>query len=244
MGEPDKNLREKVKLEKRRILACLQETELFQNVPEADLLLLTETCESILVQKGGYIYRRGSLPTHLIIIYSGTAFVYIGFDGSEELLAKVRRRGDYLGEMGVLGNEPNPCNVVAQENVIALLLPRAVFMEVMWRNHQITELLFKELVERIDMSSRKLINTIYMDAEGKLAYTLCRLIANGHQGKEEPCITISQQNLALASGMARQTVVKILTEWKGRGWITTKRNRIYVKDKEAIMEAVILSELK
>lgn len=180
----------------------------------------------------------------MVIIYSGSVHVYIGFEGTEEMLVKIKRRGEYIGEMGVLGNQCQPCNVIAQEDTIAVLIPKAVFLQFLSENFQVVSVLFGELIGRINLSSRKLINTIYMEADGKLAYSIARLMFNARKSEEGLCITVSQKNLAMASGLSRQSVARVLAKWKQEGWIMTHRNKIIIVDQDAIFNTIILNEMK
>lgn len=235
---------EKVTWGKRKIVNYLKQVTFFRNCSEEALEGLAEQCHCARISSGEYIYRREQRFPYLVIICEGSAFVYIGFQGTEELLVKIRRTGDYIGEMGVLGSRPQPCNVAAQEDTEILLIPEKVFLKFMEKNSQVVIFMFRELISRIDMSSRKLINTIYMDADGKLAYSLTRLMVNGKRCKDGTCVTVSQNNLALASGLSRQTVVRIMTKWKKNGWIRTERKKVIILNETAIMDTVIFSEMK
>lgn len=231
-------------MKKNQIVGCLKETSIFAGINERQLEEIAGKCECILVKRAEYVYRRDKDIPYIIIIYSGSVHVYIGFEGTEEMLVKVRHRGEYIGEMGVLGNQCQPCNVIAQEDTIAVLIPKAVFLEFLSANFKVVSALFQDLIGRINLSSRKLINTIYMEADGKLAYSIARLMVNARKSEEGLCITVSQKNLAMASGLSRQSVARVLAKWKQEKWIVTHRNKIIILDQDAIMNTIVLNEMK
>lgn len=244
MSRKEKDSWEKVDLKEKQITGCLKEVSIFRDVPEKQLAELAGACFSFFIKRGGYIYRRDRDVPYMVIIYSGCALVYIGFEGTEEMLVKIRRRGDYIGEMGVLGNQPQPCNVIAQEDTIAVLIPKLAFCEFLKKNHNVVSALFQDLIGRINQSSRKLINTIYMEADGKLAYSIARLMVSAKKCEEGMYITVSQKNLAMASGLSRQSVARVLTQWKQENWIMTRRNKIIILNQDAILNTIVLNEMK
>lgn len=244
MSRKETNSWKKVELKEKQVVRCLKETSIFSGISEKQLEELAGTCECFFIKRGDYIYRRDRDVPYMVIIYSGCALVYIGFEGTEEMLVKIRRRGDYIGEMGVLGNQPQPCNVIAQEDTIAVLIPKEDFLEFLKRNHNVVSALFQDLIGRINLSSRKLINTIYMEADGKLAYSLARLMVSAKKCEEGMYITVSQKNLAMASGLSRQSVARVLTKWKQENWIMTQRNKIIILNQDAILNIIVLNEMK
>lgn len=222
--------------------SCLAGLPLFQDIPTRDLDALAQTCRCARYPQGAQIYPRGCTADYLYIVCSGAVALFVGYEGSVDLMMKIRKKGDYFGELGILSRRPQPCNAVAQEPASLLFIPAQPFLELAWKHHAILEQMTGELVDRLVMSSHKLINTIYMDAAGKLAFTIIRLLSSGSGGGDVCEIAVSQHDLARSSGLARQTVVKLLTEWREAGWVCTQRKRIVICNQNALMDIILRNE--
>lgn len=240
MKQPYSSWPQEFQLSAKTIASRLAAVPLFEGIPPIELELLAKHCRCVRYERMEHIYRRGSRADYFCIVYSGSVAMFVGYDGSADLIMKIRKRNDYFGELGILSQKTQPCNAVAQENTALILVPAERFMAFAWTYHSVLERLMEELTDRLVMSSYKLINTIYMDAAGKLAFTIIRLLPNA--GAEACEISISQSDLARSSGLARQTVVKLLTEWREAGWVSTQRKRIIVRNRKALMDIVLYNE--
>lgn len=227
-------------LSRKAIASRLAAVPLFDGVPPAELNALAEHCRCARYERMACIYRRGGRADYLCIVYSGAVAMFVGYDGSVDLIMKIRKRNDYFGELGILSGKTQPCNAVAQEETALILIPAEEFMDFAWMHRSVLERLMGELTDRLVMSSYKLINTIYMDAAGKLAFTIIRLLSCTDGENCE--ISISQSDLARSSGLARQTVVKLLAEWRETGWVSTRRKRLIIHNREALMDIVLYNE--
>lgn len=85
---------------------------------------------------------------------------------------------------------------------------------------------------------------MYLDAPGKLAFTLVTLMDDIDHEEGNPTISVTQHDLAATAGIARQTASKILSEWRELGWINTIRGKIEITNLDALLEEIINSELK
>lgn len=104
-------------------------------------------------------------------------------------------------------------------------------------------MVIRELAERLANSAQNHVNAMYLDAPGRLAFTLLNL-TTGDGGSRRLEIRVTQSALAASAGMARQTAAKILGEWRKEGWISTDRGKLLLLDIDPILEIITNSEMR
>lgn len=217
-------------------------TPLLKEVARADIEGLMRDCTVWAISKGSVIFRPGEPSNWMYFIYSGFVVEFVGYGSSVDIIVKTRRPYDYIGEMGMLIDQPYPNTAVAMENLVLVALPRRIFLDLTWKHPAVSRHIIGQLIERLNNSARKMINTMYLDAPGRLAFTVVSISGDmaGHRDK----ISITQTDLAASAGIARQTVAKILGDWRREGWISTVRGQIAVRDLDALLDIIVSSELR
>ena len=120
-------------------------------------------------------------------------------------------------------------------------ISRAQFLDTIWSNTSVCRVIILELIERLNNSAQNMVNSMYLDASGRLAFTLVNLTTNSRQKCMN--IRVTQSALAASSGMARQTAAKILGEWRRQGIISTERGRLCILNLDALLDINLNSEI-
>lgn len=118
------------------------------------------------------------------------------------------------------------------------VLPRRIFLTVVRNEPTVSEFLLRTLACRLKYAAQYAIAHAYLNATARLAYLLLSL--ETEEGKAGG-IDITQEDLALRCGLARQTVVRIISEWRDAGWIQTSRGRLDDIDRKALSQIVAMS---
>lgn len=225
----------------KNLQECLKKSSLFGDLTAKELEELARYCKYVHKPKGSVIYRKDDLANQLYLIQSGYVMESVYYGSSLDVMIKVREPGEYIGEMGILSEKPYPNTSFALEDTWLIAIPRTCFLDLVWNNVKVCRVIIRQLIERLTNSSRNMVHSMYLDAPGRLAFTLLNLTANTNQKSMQ--VRVTQGALAASSGMARQTAAKILGQWRTSGWISTERGRISVQDFEALSEIILNSEI-
>lgn len=223
-------------------LAFFRRVPLLRGLDDAALDMLAEKSLPYRHRAGSMIFRMGDASHRIYFVFSGRVAEYVCYGASEHIIVKLRKQFDYIGEMGALLEQPYPNIAMAHTEVLLLGVPKQVFLSVSHRFPSILMYIIRELTDRLIASSQKMVSYMNLDAEGKLAFTLLKLIG-GAEG-DAAGINITQAVLASATGIVRQTVARILGDWRKQGWISTLRGQIVVEDMNALLDIISASELR
>lgn len=86
--------------------------------------------------------------------------------------------------------------------------------------------LISELSRRMNLDASRLEELAYQSAPARLAAALLRL----HQSGGDHTITMTHQELGEVTGLLRETVTKMLNEFRGAGLVELHRGRIHLRD--------------
>lgn len=216
----------------------LRNTPLFNKVPKDVLNDLSSNCKIKVAWKGQIICKRGAMAQYMYIIRTGSVGEIFEGENGVEVTIKIRKKNDFFGELAILANEPYLVNSIALERTVLIEIPSQQFSEMVWKDYSVNKYIIRILIERLRNSAKWQMSSLYLDAPGKLAYSISKL------GQEESndkgfSITITQDELANICGLARPTVAKILGQWKLEGWMDTTRGKIVIKDKEVLFDKII-----
>lgn len=220
----------------------LKETPLLESLSINIIKAVIPNCKVRYFSKGSIVFRPNDPSSFMYFVYSGHIVEFVGYGSSVDIIVKARRAYDYIGEMGMLANESYANTAVAMENLTLIAVPKEVFIKLTWDNPEVSHYIIKQLILRLTGSARKMISTMYLDAQGRLAFTIVALTDDVAGNRHE--ISVTQSDIAASTGIARQTVAKILGEWRKEGWISTQRGKISVDDLDALLDIIISSELK
>ena len=187
-------------------------------------------------ERGEIILYEEDIATSLYFVYSGAVKVFkTSTEGKEQILTIVRP-GESFNEVPVFDDGVNPASAQAMSPAVLYELKKEDLTELMEDNCVIAQNAMRALAERIrelvllveDLSFRHVIS--------RVARILLQHTGDGADAGDGPRLT--QQDMAAMAGTAREVVGRSLKTLEDEGMIRLERNRIVIKDKDALNERV------
>ena len=217
------------------IYAFLRSLPLFSSLDDRTIRTVTAACSLRRVQKGRVVFLIGDPADALYLVQSGKVVQYPGGLGELEIVIGDIRAGDFFGDMGILLDEPHVASAVAAEDTVLVIMPRGVFLSILKSHAGACLFLLKTYARWLIQGGEAQAVWTLQGAQGKLAYYLLTKKKEEQRGGH---IAVTQDEIALNCGVARQTVTRTFSEWRKAGWVTTSRGRI-VAVNEAALAAVV-----
>lgn len=209
------------------LIAFLKRVPLLAGLDEAMLIQVAQVCHIKSVPADAVIFSRGDPAQAVYLVRSGIIAEFAGGPNNLEIVIKERREDDFFGEMGILLDEPYLVTTVAIRSSVLVAIPKDEFLRLIRVEPSLTQYLLKTFARRLKISGEQLTAYAFLDAPARLAFMILRLEQDeGNRG----FITVSQEDLAQRCGLARQTVARILGEWRSASWIITRRGKIEIVD--------------
>jgi CRP/FNR family transcriptional regulator, cyclic AMP receptor protein len=220
------------------ILDCLKKAPIFQELESGNIRRLAGVCSKKRIDKGYCVFLEGEPAGKLYVVLSGTVVEYVTGPNDLEMAVKERRQGDHFGEIGLLIDEPQFVTTIASEPTVLVVIPRNEFLSRVHTEDSISRHVMKSLAHRLLLCAKHSIAYAYLDASARLAYLVIDLEKDeGGTGH----IAHSQEDLAQRCGLARQTVARILSEWREAGWVRTGRGKLEGINLKALRQILSMS---
>lgn len=225
------------------ISSFLKSTNIFHQVPLPVLEEAAAHCRVSHHKRGTILYRKGDPARLMYFLQRGYIMEQVYYRESVDIIIKVKCPGDYFGETAVMTDMEYLNTALVTEDSSLVVMSKDVFLQLAWANPSVCQVVIRELVERLTNSAQNMVNSMYLDAPGRLAFTILNLMPGAGQTRTAE-LRVTQSSLAASAGMARQTAAGILGEWRKAGWISTDRGRLSVLDLDRLLDIIVNSELR
>lgn len=194
---------------------------------------LVSHSKQVHVPEGKRIFGPGNPADNLLLLLSGTVRVQHTSEGGREIVLYRVQAGQscVLTTACLLAHEDYSAEGISETEVDAVIIPRAVFDDLVARSATFRTFVFSAYSKRITDLFRVIDDVAFGRIDTRLAQRLHDL------SREGDVVQATHQQLANELGTAREVVSRQLTEFQRRGWISQSRGRIELL-KPAALEAL------
>lgn len=185
------------------------------------------------IAKGTRVFGPGQTPQHYVLLIDGDIRVSQMSDGGREIVLYRVTPGDScaLTTACLLGEQSYTADAVAETDVVAVLVPRAAFDDMMARSQAFRHFVLAAFSHRLTDLFRLIDEIAFQRMDVRLAHKLLELAGDRDE------IEITHQQLASEIGTAREVVSRQLNELQRRGWITAGRGSLRIVDRAQLRKA-------
>lgn len=185
--------------------------------------------EENLYKSGQVVFRIDSMPYGLYYVKSGKVKIFkYGSDGKEQILT-VAGIGRFLGYKDLLADRRYTSGATVIEDAMLVFIPKADFLEIFRSgdaSDYFTNLLCKDLIE----AEERMVSMAYKPVRGRLAESLLAL----SRTYQEHGIELTREELANFVGTAKETVIRLLSEFKSEKLIHIEGRNIEVLNPQGL----------
>lgn len=179
---------------------------------------------------GTMIFGPGKAPDNLLLLLEGTVRVQqVAENGREIVLYRVQAgESCVLTTACLLAYEDYSAEGLAETDIRAVAIPRAVFDDLIARSGLFRRFVFTAYAKRITDLFLVIEEVAFRRIDIRLAQKLVDL------GEKSDVIRLTHQQLATELGTAREVVSRQLQEFQRRGWVSAARGEVHLTDRKAL----------
>ena len=210
---------------------------LFDGLQKETVKLLYTNQKIINYEKGQIIFHEGTQPTGIHYILKGKVKKYAsGHDGRQHIFYLCHEK-ELLGYHALLCNEPYPDSAAVLENSEIAFIPAKDFLLAIEQSHLLSQKLLQNLSHEFGVFINSTRILAQYSVRERTAITL--LVLNEkykmHQPKNMTVeINLSRNDLASIVGTVKETLVRILHDFKEEGIIESRGRSILIKNPKAL----------
>jgi CheY-like chemotaxis protein len=181
------------------------------------------------------VYTEGNHPSCLYFVVKGKVKTYRRNDDGKELITAIYKEGDFIGYIPLLENSVYKENADAIEEAELAIIPRKDFEELTHSNVQVLHKFVQLLASNIAEKEVQLLNIAYSSLRKKVADALMFITRKYNQANSEKfSIDISRDNLAAIAGVAKESLIRTLGDFRDEKLIAIKDGEIFITDSKRI----------
>ena len=217
-------------------LRLLRTMPVFAGLQDDSYIRLADASRIVTIEKGSFLFHQHDPADALYIVKSGELVVVLSNVDGREMIIDELSVGDCFGEVALLASGTRTAGAQARENSEVLEIKAGAFLEVLDLDTSLARRMLDIATQRLFKSQKRESALAFLDAPARLARVLLEMDEGDRNGPDKGYVTLSQDELAHRTGLARQTVTAVLSQWRRRGLLLTGRGRIMLLNRPALEE--------
>ncbi|MFD3308183.1 Crp/Fnr family transcriptional regulator [Streptomyces sp. NPDC058694] len=199
-----------------------------------DLLLLRSAGRVRAWDRNEILMREGDSPDFLVLIIGGLAKATVDSANGYTSLLALRGPGELVGELSCIDGCPRSATVIAMRSLEGVVVASDTFLQLLRDHAALSFSVLRSVVARLRDSDISRAEHGGRTSRALLARLLVNLalrhgtVAGTHPGAIS--VEVSQQELAAAAGVSRESVVRSMRAMHDEGLVATGRGRTVVLD--------------
>ncbi|GEM_PF-5237606 len=177
------------------------------------------------------ILTEGTEGNTIFFLLKGEVGVTLFTELGKEILLNKLKAPNFFGEIGMLDNRERSATIVALTECEVVEINREKFLEFIKQENETFFIFMLEMIRRLREANRKIYILSINNASERLKCYIRDLFLNS-LNKQPPKLNLPfHSDLSKEIGLARETITKILGEFKKEGVISDTNGEIKVNEK-------------
>ncbi len=181
------------------------------------------------------MYSEGKHATNLFYIIKGKVKTSKRHDNGKELITGLYNEGDYFGYTPLLSGGLYQDTAEAMEDAEVALIPKSDFESLMNGNPSVQRRLIQMLANNMAEKEEQLLGIAYNSLRRKVADALLALDKKYNAANSVHfSIDISRDNLAAVAGVAKESLIRTLGDFRDEKLISIREGEIILEDRKKL----------
>lgn len=164
-------------------------------------------------KKRQMLYAEGQRPRAVYYIKSGKIKTYKTNDYGKELITNIYSKGDFFGYTYVLEEINYKENAEVLEDAEIMHIPREDFITLISGDSQVAKQFITLIAQNVLDKEETLLSLAYNSLRKKVAYHLLQVF-DKFKNDNDTTIHLSRENLAQTAGIATESLIRTLSDFK------------------------------
>ena len=219
-------------------------TNLLKQLPERLMTQLFEGAASGKAVAGTALFSEGDEGDGLYLIDGGLLKIVVKSPHGEARIVSVLGAGSIVGELSIIDGLPRSASAVILKDCDYRFVSRIAFTTFTAMHPDFYRELVKILSIRLREADKELAASTFLSGRGRLARAFIELTQHFGQRASNGTVIldykVSNADLAAMTGLAGESVGRVMTEWRERNLVTQTETCHYIHDIAALKREVTL----
>lgn len=181
-------------------------------------------------KKGETLFREGNRSNHVFLVKEGSVKTYKNTESGKELITGLYKKRNFIGYTSSLSDFPYTENAATMDESKIIKIDKTEIRSILTENPHIALDILALFTDNIENIKNKMLQIAYSSVRLRTAKSLLLVV------KDDPLkkILMSRTNLANLIGIAKETLIRTLSDFKEEGLIESNRSFIHIVDEEGL----------
>jgi len=217
--------------------SLVREFALFEKMSDESLDKILTHSLSRRVPPGEAVFEQGAAATHFFLLLHGRLKVTQVTAGGQQIIVRVVHPGDLFGFARALQRSDYPGTAIAAVDSVALSWPTQMWPDFIDHHPRLAVSAMQTIGQRLEEAHTRIREMSTEEVERRVAHAVLRLAKQAGRAEANGIridFPITRQDIAEMTGTTLHTVSRILSAWEGRGIVEGGRQKLLVRDLQAL----------
>ncbi|KEQ07412.1 Crp/Fnr family transcriptional regulator [Pseudorhizobium pelagicum] len=217
--------------------SLVRELALFEKMSDESLDKILTQSLSRRVPPGEAVFEQGAAATHFFLLLHGRLKVTQVTADGQQIIVRVVHPGDLFGFARALQRSDYPGTAIAAVDSVALSWPTQMWPDFIDHHPRLAVSAMQTIGQRLEEAHTRIREMSTEEVERRVAHAVLRLAKQAGRAEANGIridFPITRQDIAEMTGTTLHTVSRILSAWEGRGIVEGGRQKLLVRDLEAL----------
>lgn len=190
-------------------------------------------------KKGEVLFEEGEKLNGVYCVRDGVSKLSKLSANGKDQIVKLATTGEVMGQRAVIVEEPTNLSAVAVNDVEVCFVPKEIIVDSMHKNPDFTLEVLRHMAHDLKEADDVIVNMSQKTVKQRVAEAFLYL-KNNYGVDEEGylSLTLSREDIANVVGTATESCIRIISEFKKKGYIKTSGKRIIIANEKELQDLV------
>ena len=202
-----------------------------------DELLRVSACKTgKVIKKGEIIFQEGEVLNGIYCIRDGVCKMTKLSENGKDQVVKLVVKGSMMGQRSLVSGETSNLSAIALNDMQICFIPKDEILNDLQKNSNFSMDVLKRMAQDLKDANESIVDMAQKTVKQRLAETLLYILHKFKTDNEGYLnLTLSREDYSSIVGTATESAIRILSQFKKQGLITTKGKQIKIENEQALM---------
>ncbi|QWX83978.1 Crp/Fnr family transcriptional regulator [Cellulophaga sp. HaHaR_3_176] len=202
-----------------------------------ELKKISDTKVTRLVKKGEPIFQEGEKLNGVFCVREGISKLSKLSANGKDQIVKLATKGQVLGQRSVIAEETSNLSAVAVNDMEVCFIPKDGIMTTLNTNPNFAVEVLRHMAHDLKEADDVIVNMSQKTVKQRVAEAFLYMKKNYGEDKEGFLVlTLSREDIANVVGTATESCIRIISEFKKKGYIKASGKKIAITDVKGLTE--------
>ncbi len=191
------------------------------------------------IKKGQSIFEEGEKLNGVFCVREGVSKLSKLSANGKDQIVKLASKGEVMGQRSVIAEETSNLSAVAVSDMEVCFIPKEGIVDTLHKNPDFTVEVLRHMAHDLREADDVIVNMSQKSVKQRVAEAFLYLGENfGEDSEGFLSVTLSREDIANVVGTATESCIRIISEFKKKGFIKTSGKKIGIANEKKLRDLV------